>query len=323
VLVWRSGVADLVKRNVTGRSLKCVQESGAIQGPRKTVTSRRRSDGQRCRQDNLFERSVTVALQGAVAQRVGHDTCIRKSNTKAAINKNSATARIQEHAEVPLLAEVHNVAGDAQEVLGVVLKADAANCGAPVEYCLILSAGSVSKSNNVLEAPLELVAKCVYLVLDLQRLLDKKSVLLEEQVEALEDSLEAALEDNYAFGTREVDEVRDCTASWEGKCNALDERAWRERVADTSGKLASLQRGQRLFNAREEGAASDGVWGVEDCSCRIDVNVVIVEVVVRVVWDKVASSVVQTLLAAASLGAAVLTISLLSKQLLGACWARH
>jgi hypothetical protein len=67
-----------------------------------------------------------------------------------------------------------------------------------VEYSFVLSAGSVCEGNDVLEAPLELVAECVYSVLDLQRLLDKKPVSLEEQVEALEDGLEAALENDDA-----------------------------------------------------------------------------------------------------------------------------
>jgi hypothetical protein len=58
---------------------------------------------------------------------------------------------------------------------------------------------------------------------------------------------------------------------------------------------------------------------------RVDVEVVVVlkVFVVQVVWNKVASSVVQTLLVVAGLGAVVLAVSLLSKQPLGACWARH
>jgi hypothetical protein len=123
---------------------------------------------------------------------------LRKSDTKAAINKNSATTRVQEHAEVPLFAEVRNVAGDAREVSSVILEADAADSGATVKYRLVLSAGSVSESDDVLEAPLELIAECVYSVLDLQRLLDEKPVSLEERVEASEDGFEAALENDYA-----------------------------------------------------------------------------------------------------------------------------
>jgi hypothetical protein len=62
---------------------------------------------------------------------------------------------------------------------------------------------------------------------------------------------------------------------------------------------------------------------MEDGARWIDVKaVVVLKVVVQVVWDKVASGVVQALLAMASLGAVVLTVSLLSEQLLGACWAR-
>jgi hypothetical protein len=94
-------------------------------------------------------------------------------------------------------------------------------------------------------------------------------------------------------------------------------------MADASGKLASWQRGWGLFNAHKEGAAGDRVWSVEDCSRRVDVEVVIVKVfVVQVVWDKVAGGIIGTLLAAAGLGAVVLTVSLLSKHPLGACWAR-
>jgi hypothetical protein len=80
-----------------------------------------------------------------------------------------------------------------------------------------------------------------------------------------------------------------------------------------------------LFDAREEGAAGDRVRGVEDGATRIDVEVVVVlEVfVVRVVRNEVAGSVVRALLAAASLGAAVLTVSLLSKRPWGTCWARR
>jgi hypothetical protein len=108
-------------------------------------------------------------------------------------------------------------------------------------------------------------------------------------------------------------------------CNALEERARREQVADASGELASRRSGRRLFDARKEGAASDGVWGVEDGATRVDVKVVVVlEVfVVRVVRNEVAGSVVRALLAAASLGAAVLMVSLLSERPLGTCWARR
>jgi hypothetical protein len=103
----------------------------------------------------------------------------------------------------------------------------------------------------------------------------------------------------------------------------LKKRARRKRVADASSELASRQRSRRLFNAREEGAAGSRIRGVEDCSCRIDVDVVVVEIVVRVVWDEVAGGVVRTLLAAAGLGAAVLTVSLLSERPLGTCWVRR
>jgi hypothetical protein len=104
---------------------------------------------------------------------------------------------------------------------------------------------------------------------------------------------------------------------------ALKKRARWKRVADASSELASRQRGRRLFDAREEGAAGSGIRGVEDCSCRIDVDVVVVKVVVRVVRDEVAGGVVRALLAAVSLGAAVLTVSLLSERPLGTCWARR
>jgi hypothetical protein len=198
-----------------------------------------------------------------------------------------------------------------------------ANGGAAVKYCLVLSAGSVSESDDVLEAPLELVAECMYLVLDFQWLLDKKPVSLEERVEASEDGLEAALENDYAFGTHKVDEVQNGTTGRDVRRNALEKRTWWERVADASSKLASRQRGRRLFDARKKGVAGDRIRSVEDCSRRIDVDVVVVEVVVRVVRDEVAGGVVRTLLTAASLGAAVLTVSLLSKRLLGVCWARR
>jgi hypothetical protein len=104
---------------------------------------------------------------------------------------------------------------------------------------------------------------------------------------------------------------------------ALEKRARWKRVADASSELASRQRGRRLFDAREEGAASSGIRGVEDCSRRIDIDFVVVEVVVRVVRDEVAGGVVRALLAAAGLGAAVLTVSLLSERPLGTCWARR
>jgi hypothetical protein len=61
---------------------------------------------------------------------------------------------------------------------------------------------------------------------------------------------------------------------------------------------------------------------MKDSAAGVDIKVVL-EVVVQVVWDKVTSGVVCLLLAAAGLGMAVLTVSLLSKQLLGACWARR
>jgi hypothetical protein len=98
---------------------------------------------------------------------------LRKRDTKAAINKNSATTRIQEHSEVALLREVRDVAGDAREVPRVVLERDAANGGAPVKYCFVLSAGTVSERVGVFETPLELVTKCVHAVLDVERLLDE------------------------------------------------------------------------------------------------------------------------------------------------------
>jgi hypothetical protein len=60
-----------------------------------------------------------------------------------------------------------------QEVLRVVLEQDAADCGATVEYSLVLGAGSVSKHMHVLKAPLELVAKCVHAVLNIERVLDE------------------------------------------------------------------------------------------------------------------------------------------------------
>jgi hypothetical protein len=108
------------------------------------------------------------------------------------------------------------------------------------------------------------------------RLLDKEPVSLEQQVEASEDGLEAALENNHAFGTRKVDEVRNGTAGWDARCNALKERAQREQVADVSGKLASWQMGWGLFNVCKEGAAGDRVRSVEDGATRVDVEVVVV-----------------------------------------------
>jgi hypothetical protein len=98
---------------------------------------------------------------------------LRKRDTRAANKNNSATTRVQEHAKVALLAKICNVAGNARKVARVVFKRDAANGGAPMEYRLVLSAGSVCESVRVLEAPLELVAKCVHAVLDVERLLDK------------------------------------------------------------------------------------------------------------------------------------------------------
>jgi hypothetical protein len=63
---------------------------------------------------------------------------------------------------------------------------------------------------------------------------------------------------------------------------------------------------------------------VEDCTGRVRVVFDLVEVlVVGVVGDVVATGVVCALLAAASLGASVLTVSLLSKRPLGTCWARR
>jgi hypothetical protein len=63
---------------------------------------------------------------------------------------------------------------------------------------------------------------------------------------------------------------------------------------------------------------------VEDCTGGVRVVFGLVKVlVVGVVCNIVATGVVQALLAVASLGAAVLMVSLLSKQLLGVCWARR
>jgi hypothetical protein len=112
--------------------------------------------------------------------------------------------RVQKHPEVPLLAEVRDVAGDAREVSSVVLAADAANSGATVKYGFVLRAGSVSESMRVLEAPLELIAESVYLVLDVERLLDEKAVPLEQRVEAAVDSLETRLEDQHSIEAIEV-----------------------------------------------------------------------------------------------------------------------
>jgi hypothetical protein len=81
--------------------------------------------------------------------------------------------RVQEHPEVPLLAEVRNVTGNAREVAGVVLEADVANGGATVEYHLVLSAWSVCEGVRVLEAPLELVTERVHAILNVERLLDE------------------------------------------------------------------------------------------------------------------------------------------------------
>jgi hypothetical protein len=50
-------------------------------------------------------------------------TLVFLNKDKNAANKIiSATARVQEHPKVTLLAEVRNVAGDAREVAGVVLE---------------------------------------------------------------------------------------------------------------------------------------------------------------------------------------------------------
>jgi hypothetical protein len=74
---------------------------------------------------------------------------------------------------------------------------------------------------------------------------------------------------------------------------ALEKQAQQKRVADASNKLASRQKGQRLFNARKEGAAGDGVRGVEDCTCWVRVVFDLVKVlVVGVVGNVVTSGVV-------------------------------
>jgi hypothetical protein len=153
-------------------------------------------------------------------------------------------------------------------------------------------------------------------------------VPLEQRVEATVDGFEVRLEDQYSIKAIEVQELQDNSAGGgvRARCwsKTLEKRAQRERVADASNELASWQRGRRLFNAREEGAASDGVRGVEDCTCWVRVVFDLVKVlIVSVVGNLVALGVVQTLLAAASLGAAVLTVSLLSKRPLGTCWARR
>jgi hypothetical protein len=108
-------------------------------------------------------------------------------------------------------------------------------------------------------------------------------------------------------------------------CNALEKQVQGKRMADASGKLASQQRWrQGLLNACKESTAGDRVWGVEDCTSRVHIVFNLVKVlVVSVVCNVVAMDIVQALLAEASLGAAVLTVSLLSKQPLGVCWARH
>jgi hypothetical protein len=101
-------------------------------------------------------------------------TLVFLNKDKNAANKsNSATVRVQEHPKVTLLAKVCNIVGDAQEVASVVLKTDAANSGAPMEYHFVLSTGSVGKGVCVLKTPLELIAKRVHAVLDVKRLLDK------------------------------------------------------------------------------------------------------------------------------------------------------
>jgi hypothetical protein len=96
-----------------------------------------------------------------------------KSDTKAAINKNSATPHVQEDAKISLIGQVSNVASNAREIPRVVLKRNATNSGATMKYGFVLSARSVGESVRVLEAPLELIAECVHAVLDVKRLLDK------------------------------------------------------------------------------------------------------------------------------------------------------
>jgi hypothetical protein len=212
---------------------------------------------------------------------------------------------------------------DAWEVTHIVLKQDAANGGTPVEYRLVLSAGSVCKSNNILLAPLELIAECVYAVLDVVRLLDKEPMSFEQRVEPAEDGIKARLENNYTFGMCKVDEVRDSAAGWDTRCNVLKERVRRKQMRNAGNKLASWQRQWcSLLNARKKSAASDGVRSVKDSTGRVDVDIVFVEIVVQVVWDKIAGGVVGALLAAVGLGAAVSMVSLLSECLLGTCWAR-
>jgi hypothetical protein len=57
------------------------------------------------------------------AIKVSNIMCVfLKRDTNAAINKSSATAHVQEDSKVALLTEIRNVAGDAQEVVRVVLK---------------------------------------------------------------------------------------------------------------------------------------------------------------------------------------------------------
>jgi hypothetical protein len=101
-------------------------------------------------------------------------TRVLRNKVTNAANKNiSATARVQEHTEVPLLREVRNVASDAREVPRVVLKQNAADGSATVEYGLVLGAGTVCEGVRVLEAPLKLIAESMYSVLDIERLLDE------------------------------------------------------------------------------------------------------------------------------------------------------
>jgi hypothetical protein len=150
---------------------------------------------------------------------------------------------------------------------------------------------------------------------------------LEQRVKALVDGLETRLEDQYSIEAIEVWEARDDSAGGgvQAGCwsKALKKRAQWKRVADASSELAGWQRDWRLLDAFEKSAAGDRVGCVKDSTWRVDVDIVVVEIVVRVVWDVIASSVVQALLAAASLGTVVLMVSLLSKQPLGLCWARR
>jgi hypothetical protein len=145
--------------------------------------------------------------------------------TKAANKSNSATVRIQEYPKVTLLAEVCNVAGNAQEVASVVLKGDAANGSTTVKYGFVLSTGAVGKCNGILEAPLELVAKGVHTILDVKRLLDKEPMSFEQWVELPIDGNQAGLEDQHAVNTFKTCKARNSTARRcmraGGRCNAL------------------------------------------------------------------------------------------------------